>query len=182
MSVDAGADAVAADPVGFARIQWDTWSPPGWFDDAEFAATAASFGNPDWVAITLHAYRSRFLAGEVSDPAYDDLRQRLAATETISTPTLMIQGGSDFCDRPDASAGQEDLFTGGYRRVVLDGIGHFPHREAPVAVADLVLDHLASTAEHADLLPVVRGVPRDVRAHPRGARRPRRRRCGGGRR
>jgi nucleotide-binding universal stress UspA family protein len=33
----------------FARIQWDTWSPPGWFDDAEFDETARSFGNPDWV-------------------------------------------------------------------------------------------------------------------------------------
>jgi pimeloyl-ACP methyl ester carboxylesterase len=142
LSVDAGADSVAADPVGFARIQWDTWSPPGWFDDAEFAATAASFRNPDWVAITLNAYRSRFLTGEVSDPAYDGLRARLREIETIGTPTLMIQGGSDFCDRPDASAGQEDYFTGGYRRVVLDGVGHFPHREAPDAVADLVLAHL----------------------------------------
>ena len=142
MSVDAGADAVAADPVGFARIQWDTWSPPGWFDDVEFAATAESFRNPDWVAITLHAYRSRFLAGEASDPAYDGLRHRLAATETISTPTLMIQGGDDRCDRPDASAGQADRFTGSYRRVVLDGVGHFPHREAPDAVADAVLEHL----------------------------------------
>ena len=26
--------AVRADPAGFARIQWDTWSPLGWFDDA----------------------------------------------------------------------------------------------------------------------------------------------------
>jgi pimeloyl-ACP methyl ester carboxylesterase len=33
MYVGAGVDAIAADPIGFARIQWDTWSPPGWFDD-----------------------------------------------------------------------------------------------------------------------------------------------------
>jgi len=66
--LDAGARAVAADPIAFARIQWDTWSPPGWFDDDEFHATARSFTNPDWVAITLNAYRSRFLAGEARDP------------------------------------------------------------------------------------------------------------------
>ena len=47
-------------PIGFARVQWDTWSPPGWFDDEEFDATARSFENPDWLPITLHAYRSRF--------------------------------------------------------------------------------------------------------------------------
>ena len=30
MYVDAGAEAVRRDPVGFARRQWETWSPPGW--------------------------------------------------------------------------------------------------------------------------------------------------------
>jgi pimeloyl-ACP methyl ester carboxylesterase len=44
--VDAGVDAVRRDPIGFARIQWDTCSPPGWFDDDEFAATANGFTNP----------------------------------------------------------------------------------------------------------------------------------------
>ena len=61
------------DPLGFARIQWDTWSQPGWFDDAEFAATAESFTNPDWVPITLNAYRGRFPAGAAHDPRYHPL-------------------------------------------------------------------------------------------------------------
>src|SRR5215212_762461 len=69
--LEEGARAVAADPVGFARIQWDTWSPAGWFDHDEFKKTARSFANPDWVAITLHAYRSRFLEGEVRDARYE---------------------------------------------------------------------------------------------------------------
>ncbi|WP_163553402.1 alpha/beta fold hydrolase [Candidatus Frankia alpina] len=142
MFVDAGARAVRADPVGFARIQWDTWSPPGWFDDGEFAATAPAFTNPDWAAITLNAYRARFRADEPRDPRYDDLRRRLAEVERIAVPTLMIQGGDDRCDEPAASAGQAAYFTGGYRRVVLDGVGHFPHREATAAVGDLVGDHL----------------------------------------
>jgi hypothetical protein len=40
MALDGGPSAVKADPRGFARIQWDTWSPPGCFDEAEFEATA----------------------------------------------------------------------------------------------------------------------------------------------
>jgi hypothetical protein len=52
MYVDAGAEAIRRDPVAFARKQWNTWSPPGWFDDHEFAATAEAFRNPDWTAIT----------------------------------------------------------------------------------------------------------------------------------
>jgi pimeloyl-ACP methyl ester carboxylesterase len=144
MYVDEGAEAVRRDPVGFARIQWDTWSPPGWFDDEEFEATSSSFRNPDWVAVTLQAYRSRFLPDEVRDPRYATLEQRLGEVEVLDVPTLMIQGGSDFCDRPSASAGMERYFSGGYRRTVLDGVGHFPHREAPGDVADLVLDHFGA--------------------------------------
>ena len=141
MTTDGGARAVRDDPIGFARIQWDTWSPPGWFDEAEFAATARSFENPDWVDITLHSYRSRWQP-EPSDPRYDDLQQRLASVESLSTPTLMIHGGADTCVEPSISEGLDRYFTDGYRRLVLDGVGHFPSREAPDAVADAVLEHL----------------------------------------
>ena len=142
MYVDAGAQAVASNPIAFARIQWDTWSPPGWFDDDEFDATARSFMNPDWVAITLNAYRSRFLADEACDPRYETLARRLAEVEQITAPTLMIQGAEDRCDLPAGSADQERFFTGGYRRLLLDGVGHFPHREAPDEVASNIDRHL----------------------------------------
>lgn len=140
--VDEGADAVRRDPIGYARIQWDTWSPSGWFDDDEFTVTAGSFTNPDWTEITLNAYRARFLAHEPRDARYDGLRQRLAATERLSVPTLMIQGGSDYCDAPSSSEGLDEWFSGDYRRVVLDGVGHFPHREAPEIVTELAHQHL----------------------------------------
>jgi pimeloyl-ACP methyl ester carboxylesterase len=144
LCLDQGAAAVARDPVAFARLQWETWSPPGWYDDAEFAATADSFRNPDWVPITLNGYRSRFRAGEARDPRYDRLAQRLADTETISVPTLMLQGAADFCDEPASSEGLDGYFTGGYRREVIGGAGHFPHREAPELVAAAVLAHLSA--------------------------------------
>jgi len=142
MSLDGGPDAVAADPKGFARIQWETWSPPGWFDEAEFTATARAFENPDWVPITLNAYRRRWRGDQPSDPALAELYARLATIERIDVPALMIQGGADFCDEPASSEGQDKYFPAGYRRVVIDGAGHFPLREAPDAVADAVIAHL----------------------------------------
>jgi pimeloyl-ACP methyl ester carboxylesterase len=141
MYVDAGVKKIGDDPVGFARLQWDTWSPPGWFDDDEFDVTARGFTNPDWTAITLNAYRARFLADEPRDTHYDKLRRRLDAVEHLTVPTLMIQGGADFCDEPAASAGLDGCFDT-YRRIVLDGVGHFPHREAPEAVTALASAHL----------------------------------------
>jgi pimeloyl-ACP methyl ester carboxylesterase len=142
MCVDAGADAIRRDPIGFARQQWDTWSPAGWFDDAEFAATAEAFTNPDWAAITLNGYRGRFRTDEPRDHRYDPVREQIATIDHLTVPTLMIQGGSDFCDEPAGSAGLEDHFDT-YRRVVLDGVGHFPHREAPDQVAVLLLEHFS---------------------------------------
>jgi pimeloyl-ACP methyl ester carboxylesterase len=141
MCTDGGAAAVRKDPIGFARIQWETWSPSGWFDTAEFARTAESFSSPDWAAITLNAYRARWLQGEAWDSRYDALQNRLGEVEYVATPTLIIQGLSDYCDSPDESEGLDAFFTGGYRRVALESVGHFPHREAPGLVADAVLDH-----------------------------------------
>jgi pimeloyl-ACP methyl ester carboxylesterase len=142
MSLDGGPDAVRADPAGFARIQWDTWSPPGWFDEAEFALTRKGFDNPDWVAITLNGYRRRWRGDEPTDPRYHALSEHLHAIEVIDVPTLMIQGGADLCDEPVSSEGREGNFSTGYRRIVLDGVGHFPPREAPDAVATAVIEHL----------------------------------------
>jgi pimeloyl-ACP methyl ester carboxylesterase len=141
MALDQGAAAIRRDPVGFARIQWETWSPPGWFDEAEFAATAESFTGPDWAAVTLSSYRSRW-GDEPFDARYAVLQRRLAMIETLATPALMIQGGADYCTEPASSEGRERFFTGDYRRLVLEGVGHFPSREAPEAVAEAVLRHL----------------------------------------
>jgi pimeloyl-ACP methyl ester carboxylesterase len=141
---DGGAAQVAADPVGFARIQWKTWSPAGWFEESEFARTAESFRNPDWVAITLNSYRSRWRDGEAWDPRYDSLKKKLRDTEQLAIPTLMVQGIKDDCDPPDQSEDQESYFTAGYERVLLESVGHFPHREAPDAAAAAILRHLRS--------------------------------------
>jgi pimeloyl-ACP methyl ester carboxylesterase len=142
LCTEGGAKKVTDDPIGFARIQWETWSPAGWFDEAEFVKAAKSFSNPDWVPITLNAYRSRWLKGEAWDDRYDELQRRLSEVEILSIPTLMIQGAADFCDAPSESEGLERHFSGGYRRIVMEGVGHFPHREAPEAITNAILHHL----------------------------------------
>jgi pimeloyl-ACP methyl ester carboxylesterase len=142
MSADRGAEAVAKDRRGFARIQRETWSPPGWFDEATFEAVARSFENPDWLAITLSSYRSRW-RDEPRDQCYDLLHEKIASTERLGVPALMTQGGADGTVLPQSTEGQDEYFTAHYRRAVLDGIGHFPMREAPDAVADAVLEHMS---------------------------------------
>ena len=139
---DAGAEAVRRDPIGFARTQWNTWSPEGWFTEEDFELASRHFDKPDWAEITLNAYRSRYLKGEAFDSRYDELHARLKENVFLSVPTVMIQGASDFCDLPSASEGQGEYFRNGYERILLNGVGHFPHRENPSAVADAVLQLL----------------------------------------
>ena len=140
MCVEGGAAAVGRDPKSFARIQWETWSPAGWFDDEEFNETAQSFENPDWVAITLHGYRSRYVQ-QVCDVRYDILQEQLRTIDRVEVPTLMLQGAADACDPPERSEGQGSYFAAGWHRVVLDGIGHFPTREAPGKTAAAIVTH-----------------------------------------
>jgi pimeloyl-ACP methyl ester carboxylesterase len=107
--------------------------------DAIDLADALGIDRLDWVAITLNAYRARWVRGEEVDSRYDSLQRRLSEVERLSTPTLMIQGGSDYCDDPKESEGLERFFAGRYDRLLLEDVGHFPHRESPIQVAESVI-------------------------------------------
>ena len=61
----------------FARLIWRTASPKWNFDDATFDRSAASFDNPDHVAIVIHNYRWRLGLAE-GEAEYDELEKRLA--------------------------------------------------------------------------------------------------------
>lgn len=143
LTTDAGAARFRADPVAFARIQWDTWGPTQWIDEATFARVADSFRNPDWCDVTLHGYRSRWKP-EPLDARYDHVRSAMDAVETLEVPALMIQGAEDACDPPRESENQQRYFARGYRRVVVEKTGHFPARENPEAVVQSLLPHLRS--------------------------------------
>ena len=139
MATPLGEKTVRADPLGFARTMWETWSPPGWYDENEFAATARAFENPDWMDVTLHSYRHRW-GHAAGDPHYAADIAALKPLPVLATPTLVIHGGADSVNPVTSSAGKEQWFSNRYHRVVLDGVGHFPQREAASRVAQELLD------------------------------------------
>ena len=55
----------------------------------------------------------------------------------------------DPCNDPATSEGKERFFKGPYQRLVLEGVGHFPQREAPRAVADALLAFLSRNSARA---------------------------------
>ncbi|ACB95665.1 alpha/beta fold hydrolase [Beijerinckia indica] len=133
MALDRGAALVRDERYRFTHYIWEIWTPDVPVDEEAFKTTAASFDNPDWADITLHSYRVRWdLAPKDSD--YADLEKPLANPPLIKVPTLTLHGGADPCNDPTTSAGKEALFSGFYERVILEGLGHFPQREAPAKV------------------------------------------------
>jgi pimeloyl-ACP methyl ester carboxylesterase len=139
MATERGRQTVRANGKAFARLQWENWSPPGWFADEEFERTARSFENPDWPEITWHSYSVRW--GEADkDPNYADLDRRVHEAQSIPVPTLMIQGGSDAVTLPDSTDGKDRFFTGGYARHVIPAVGHITTSEAPDIDGKIVVD------------------------------------------
>jgi len=147
MATARGAAAVRADRRGFARRHWDNWSPAGWYDEATFDRVAASWDNPDWVDVTLHSYRSRWDEAE-PDPASVWLEERVKATQTLSLPTLYVQGEVDGVNPPAAAAAVPEKFTGPLTFLTLPGVGHFPQREAPDAVTGALIALFTADAAH----------------------------------
>ncbi|MFD8079855.1 alpha/beta fold hydrolase [Streptomyces sp. NPDC059718] len=122
-----------------ARLVWQFNSPTWEFDDATFRRTAASFENPDYVAIVLHNYRWR-LGLEKGDPRYDRLERRLAAGPMIGVPTITLDGEADPFTPAGEGAAYRAKFSGKYAHRTLRGIGHNVPQEAPEAFAAAVVD------------------------------------------
>ncbi|SMG55304.1 alpha/beta fold hydrolase [Paraburkholderia susongensis] len=123
----------------FNRLIWHTASPKWDFDDATFERTAASFNNPDHVAVVIHNYRWR-LGLVQGEPQYDELEKRLATGPAISVPTITLEGDANGAAHPEPAA-YAKKFTGKYQhRNLSGGIGHNLPQEAPKAFAQAIID------------------------------------------
>jgi pimeloyl-ACP methyl ester carboxylesterase len=123
----------------FNKLIWQIASPKWDFDDATFDRSAASFDNPDHVAIVIHNYRWRLGLAE-GEPKYDELEKRLAAGPVITVPTITLEGDANGAPHADPSS-YAKKFSGKYvHRTLTGGIGHNLPQEAPQAFAEAVIE------------------------------------------
>lgn len=123
----------------FAKLIWQLASPKWNFDDATFERSAASFNNPDHVAIAIHNYRWRLALAD-GEAKYADLDRRLAESPVIGVPTITLEGDANGAPHPDRSV-YAKKFSGRYaHRTIEGGIGHNLPQEAPEAFAQAVVD------------------------------------------
>lgn len=142
LNVPLGELVLRYDRAGFARALWAEWSP-SWAAaerEAALAAVLPSFAGDDWARVALAAYRAGTTPAE-TDPADDALRARLKAPAPVRCATRIVHGADDGVERsPLAADALARYFPAGARVSALAGVGHWPQREAPDAVAAAALE------------------------------------------
>ncbi len=138
-ATDRGRDGYDKYRHDFSKLIWQLASPKWNFDDATFDRSAASFDNPDHVAIVIHNYRWRQAMAE-GEPKYDNLEKRLAAGPVITVPTITLEGDANGAPHLDPSA-YAKKFSGKYaHQTITGGIGHNLPQEAPEAFAKAIIE------------------------------------------
>ncbi len=113
------------------------WGGPG-FPDAETEARCReAMAIPAAAHCALEYYRWA-LRSRVR-PSGQRLTRLLAAG--VQAPVLHVHGADDGCVRAETAHGSGAWAHGGYELRVLDGVGHFPHEEAPDEVSEMLIEH-----------------------------------------
>ncbi|MCJ0977649.1 alpha/beta hydrolase [Rhodococcus sp. ARC_M12] len=132
-----GRAGLAAYRAEIAQTLWTDWSPTWRFGDSEFAATAPSFDNSDFVDVSVHSYRHRY-GIEPGEPAYAATQELLTQQPRITVPTVVIDPTEDtvasLYGSPDHTAHFTDLID--VRQV---DCGHNPPQELPGQFADAIV-------------------------------------------
>ena len=118
----------------------DRWGGPG-FPDAETEARCReAIAIPGAAHCAMEWYR--WAVRSRTRPS--GLRFLTLLDRGIGVPTLQLHGALDPCVLVQTAHGSEAWVHAPYELQVLDGIGHFPHQEAPTEVSEALLAHLAA--------------------------------------
>ena len=143
-NTDAGARALAANRHDIIRYLWETWSPAWTYTDADYARSAPSFDNPDFVDVVVHSYRHRQLNAP-GEARFEEVERRLAGRPPVEVPAIVLRpGATGLGGRPTGnSPALQQRFTRLLAQPIVEGAGHDLPAHRPDAVVDALLAVLA---------------------------------------
>jgi pimeloyl-ACP methyl ester carboxylesterase len=143
-NTERGRAGLEANRRDLCRLLWKLWSPTWHFTDEEYARTAASFDNPDFVDVVIHSYRHRN-GNAPGDPRFRETEARLAQRPPIEAPSITLYGAEDGVAPParESNPAEQSAFRALRARRVIDGVGHFMPRERPDVVASALIELLS---------------------------------------
>ncbi len=140
-NTEPGARALEENRHDIIRYLWETWSPEWEYSDEDYARSAPSFDNPDFVDVVIHSYRHRQFNAPGEERFLDDER-RLAERPPIDIPTIILRpGATGLGGRPSRDpSGDQRLFTNMLDRRIVEGAGHDLPAHRPDAVAAALIE------------------------------------------
>jgi len=144
-NTEPGARALRENRHDIIRYLWDTWSPAWTYTDEDYARSAPSFDNPDFVDVVIHSYRHRQFNAPGEERFLDDER-RLAERVPVTVPTIILRPGATGLGGPPSRdpSGDQRLFPNMIDRRIVERAGHDLPAHRPDAVADALLELVAA--------------------------------------
>ncbi len=131
---------VAMNDMAFIRALWQSWSPSWKFGEAEIAPVLECLGTPGVLAAALAYYKP------IYDPAVQNPALAAATSAWGITPiqveTLHVHGAEDGCLGTETCEGMESVYPQGLDLRIVEGAGHFVHRERPDEVNAVLRDFI----------------------------------------
>lgn len=129
--------AIQNDDFAFIDYLWDYWTVPGYQDAEHISSIKQMLAQPGVLSATLAYYRAMFDPAR-ADPKLSALRE--AMDRPIRVPTLALCGAQDL--RAELMLNQSGYFEAAYEFLLVEGAGHFLHREQPLRVNEQLIDWL----------------------------------------
>ena len=116
------------------RYLWDTWSPEWNYSDEDYARSAPSFDNPDFVDVVIHSYRHRH-GNAPGEERFVEVERELAERPPIEVPAIVLRAADSGFGPPSAdSSADQARFTNLLAREIVSGAGHDLPAHRPDAV------------------------------------------------
>lgn len=129
--------AIQNDNFAFIDYLWDYWTVPGYQDAEHISSIKRMLAQPGVLSATLAYYRAMFDPAR-ADPRLSALRE--AMDRPIRVPTLALCGAQDL--RAELMLNQSGYFEAEYEFRLIEGAGHFLHREQPRRVNEQLIGWL----------------------------------------